>query len=330
MTVPRAMQILLGEAGVDVNALARKVGAEAASSRLTCAQMDTFVDLAIESTGDPALGLRLGAEVRPELFGVVGLSAMAAPTLGGALARVERYKRLFSLDTIELVPGRDATRVRVLLYRPDGPYARARADVELVFLLAFGRRMTRTRVIPLRVDLRGPEPSHGARLKAFFASPVHYEQPDDALVLSSLDVARPLVSSNSELSGLLGPRAEQLLQESGGEDVVEQVRAVLRRMLSGEEPPMEAVAKAVGASSRSLQRRLREARTSFATLLTEVRHEMARERLVSTDIELAELSYLLGFSEPSSFYRAFKRWEGMTALEYRRAARTRASKARRA
>jgi AraC-like DNA-binding protein len=312
---------LLVEAGVQVEALARKVGATSASARLTPAQMDALLDLALPAAGTDASRLMMAMDVRPELFGVVGLSAMAAPTLGVALARFERYKRLFALDIIGLVPGRDSTRVQVHLARPDGPTARMRAEMEMVFLLSFARRMTRTQVIPLRVDFRGPVPAHQARLESFFKAPMHHGQESDALVFSTLDLARPLVSSNSELAGLLGPRAEQLLVETGGQDVAEQVRAALRRMLAGDEPSMEAVAQSLGTSERSLQRRLSEAGTSFVALLGEVRWELARERLAQTDMDVAELSFLLGFSDPSAFHRAFKRWEGMTPLEYRRAAR---------
>jgi AraC-like DNA-binding protein len=203
-----------------------------------------------------------------------------------------------------------------------------RAEMEMAFLLAFARRMTRTQVIPLGVDLRGPMPAHRARLEAFFKVPLTHGQESDALLFSTLDLARPLVSSSSELAGLLGPRAEQLLVESGSQDATEQVRAVLRRMLTGDEPSMETVAQALGTSERSLQRRLAEAGTSFVALLGEVRRELACERLVHTDMEVAELSFLLGFSDASAFHRAFKRWEGVTPLEYRRAARARRPSAR--
>ncbi|MFY0566955.1 AraC family transcriptional regulator ligand-binding domain-containing protein [Archangium lansingense] len=328
LSLPRGLLALLAEAGVRVESLARKVGAVSASARLTPAQMDAFLDLALPAVGSDEARLKMAMDVRPELFGVVGLAAMAAPTLGVALTRVERYKRLLALDTVGLAPGRDSTRVRIHLARPDGPTARMRAEMEMVFLLAFARRMTRTQVIPQRVDLRGPVPAYQALLEAFFKAPIHHGQESDALVFSALELARPLASSNSELAGLLGPRAEQLLVESGSLDVAEQVRAALRRMLAGDEPSMEAVAQTLGTSGRTLQRRLSEAGTSFVALLGEVRWELAREQLARTDMEVAELSFLLGFSDSSAFHRAFKRWEGVTPLEYRRAARKKRPSAR--
>jgi AraC-like DNA-binding protein len=313
--------VSLREAGVDVDALARRVGAASTEARLTATQADEWLDLSLAALGDPSLVLAASTQLRPELFGVVGLAAMAAPDLGTALVRLERYKRLFSLDTLEVIRGRESARVRMHVARPDGPFAGLRAEMELGFLVSFARRMTRTQVVPLRVDLRGPAPAHHARAEAFYGVPVHYGQAEDALVLSALDLARPLVSSSPELVGLLGPRVEELLRETHSGDTVEQVRGVLRRLLTGDEPSMEAVARTLGLGTRSLQRRLAEARTSFVALLREVRHEVACERLARTDIDLAELSFLLGFSDPSAFHRAFRRWQGVTPLEYRRTSR---------
>lgn len=322
--LPRSLCVSLREAGVDLDALARRVGVASAAERLTLAQSDALLDQALLAVKDPSFVLTATARLRPELFGVVGLAAMAAPDLGTALARLERYKRLFSSDTLELTRTREGARIRLHLGRPDHASATFRAELEFTFLVAFSRRMTGTQVVPLRVERRGPPVAHRGRSEAFLGIAVSYRQPQDVLVLSALDLARPLVSSSPELAGLLGPRAEALLKERGADDVVGQVRAVLRRMLHGDEPTLDAVARALGLSARGLQRRLSEARTSFVMLLREVRCDVACEHLSGTDIDLAELSFLLGFSEPSAFHRAFRRWRGVTPADFRRASRARA------
>jgi AraC-like DNA-binding protein len=319
--LPRSLPFTLRELGVDADAIAREVGAESASARMTVAQADALLDRALGHIEDPSAGLRVGARIQPELFGLAGLSAMAAPTFGAALARIERYKRLCSTDAIVLVPEGDTTVVRVLVARPERPHARLRVDMECAFLVCFGRVMTRTRIVPRELRLRGPVPAYHARYAALFSCPVEFEQPVDTLRFSALDLARPLVSGSPELGELFRAQAERTLAETGGGDLVEQVRAVLRRLLNGEEPTLASVARGLGVSERGLQRKLGEASTSFAELLTQVRRDIARERLAQTDIDLAELSFLLGFSDPNSLHRAFKRWEGMTPLEYRRAAR---------
>ena len=141
--LPRSLPHTLRELGVDADAIARELGAESASARMTVAQADALLDRAFARVEDPAAGLRVGGRIQPELFGLPGLSAMAAPTFGAALARIERYKRLCSTDAIVLVPEGDTTVVRVLVARPEAAHARMRVDMECAFLVCLDRKSTR-------------------------------------------------------------------------------------------------------------------------------------------------------------------------------------------
>ena len=96
--------------------------------------------------------------------------------------------------------------------------------------------------------------------------------------------------------------------------VVEPALAVL----SDGKPSLEHAAKALGTSVRTLQRRLKSEGTTFAALLEELRRELASGLVRSKDLAIYEVAYLLGYSEPSTFYRAFRRWHGVSPLEYRR------------
>lgn len=250
-----------------------------------------------------------------------GHAAASGPAPGEALARIARYQCMCSPDRYALVRDGDATAVQVTMGRPEGRATRMRVDSELSFLLGFGRHMTQAPIMPRRLSIRGPRPSYEDRYRAVFGCPVRFEAPLDEIVFEAVDLARPLVSSAPDLAEFCRNRAEQLLAESGRDDVVEQVRGALRRMLSGDAPSLATLAKALGQSERSLQRRLAEAGASFAALLDDERREIARDRLARTDIDMVELSFLLGFSTPNSFYRAFRRWEQTTPLAYRRVAR---------
>jgi AraC-like DNA-binding protein len=147
---------------------------------------------------------------------------------------------------------------------------------------------------------------------------VSFGQLADEAVFGGADLRRPLVSHSPELSALFNDRAEELLAESGGERASERVRAALRRLLRGEVPDVQAVARANGVSVRSLQRKLLAENTSFAALLDETRRDLACELLARTSSDVAEIAFVLGFSSPTSFHRAFKRWRRTTPLEYRR------------
>ena len=108
-----------------------------------------------------------------------------------------------------------------------------------------------------------------------------------------------------------------------GADAADRARIAIRSALHGGVPGVAEVARRLQTSERTLQRRLAEQGTSFQRLVDEVRADMARRYLRHTAVELVEVSYLLGFTHPNSFFRAFKRWTGRTPESYRRRARGR-------
>jgi AraC-like DNA-binding protein len=324
--LPRSALILFREQGADVEALAREVGAASASARLSPAQAEELVKKALDRVGHPELGLRAGASVRPELFGVAGFAAMSAPTLGEAFARLARFKRILWIDTLALVPVGEGLSVRAVLASVS--HARLLADFELAFVIAFARVVTNSpELVPVRVGVRGTAPSYRQRYEALFRCPIEFDAPEDEVIFATSDLTRALVSHAPELAPLFDERAEQLLAESTSERAGERVRAALRQV-RGEVPYVRDVARALGMSVRSLQRHLSAEGTSFAELLDDTRREVAHELLVRTDSDLAEISFLLGFVSPDSFYRAFKRWWRTTPLAHRRAHRSAAQTAK--
>jgi AraC-like DNA-binding protein len=301
---------------VDLDAIATRLGVSSVGARLTPAQTQAILGEALAQIDDSAFGLDYGARVRPELFGVAGFAAMSAPTLGEAIDRMARYKRTFEIDQIDLVPVDAGVAARILLAWPDGPVARTQVDWSLAFLFGFARIVTATTLRPVRVTLRGAPPAHRARYAQLFASPVQFRAEFDSIVFSRVDLARACVTESSELNELFGARAESLLAEGDG-SVVHRVRSLLVRMVRGATPTVRTVAQELGVGERTLQRQLAATSSTFAAILDDVRRELAREHLRRGNIGLGELAFLLGFANPNSFYRAFRRWEQMTPLAYR-------------
>jgi AraC-like DNA-binding protein len=321
--LPRGLLAAIRAAGVDVDGIASALGiADLSVPTPLLVALELFERVVVE-VRDPALGLTAGAVFRPELFGVAGLAAMAAPTFGDGLTRLARYKGMLTPDRLTLVHhhAERATSVEVMMEPADTASSRMRADGELAFLLAFGRNLTEVAIVPRRVAIRGPAPSYRERYEATFGCPVAFDRDVDAITFATSDLHLPLVSRSRELSDLFSEHAEQRRAESGSDDVVVRARGALLRALRGDVPSVAQVARTLGQSERSLQRRLAEAGVSFAELLDDVRRELALDHLARTEIDVGELSFLLGFSTPSSLYRAFKRWERTTPRAFRRAAR---------
>lgn len=318
--LPRNLLDAMRAVGLDTEALARELGLapERLETQLSFEEMDRFGAAAWAAIGDPAFGLKAGCTKRPERFGVVGFAAMSSPTFGVALSRMARYVRLVWGDPYELERTDAATTVR-LLGGPERPYSQAKLDYELASIVTFARLFTGEAVRPLWVSVRGPAPVYASQYAELFDCPVRFDAPQHSICFSRRDTERRLISANAAVASQFEHCAELALAQLHDADLASRVRAALRRMLRGDEPTLAAVATELHLSTRTLQRRLGDAQLSFRELLDEVRRELALQYLRGGLGSLMEISYLLGFADPNSFFRAFKRWTGTTPDVYRSA-----------
>jgi AraC-like DNA-binding protein len=142
------------------------------------------------------------------------------------------------------------------------------------------------------------------------------------LVLHGADLDRPFLTYNAELLEMLNPQLVSALEERRAQSSIsEQVKWILKRLLAGARPEIEAVARELGLGDRTLQRRIVDDGSTFRQLLLEARQELAREYLNRPEIDVAEVAYLLGYEDSNSFYRAFRTWEGTTPAQLRSALR---------
>jgi len=313
----------LRKAGFDLDQLAAQAGLTAEQLRrpLTEAQADRFFTVAYERVGNPAVGLTLGLNMRPELFGVVGFAAMTSPNFGAALARIARYNALVSGCTLDILLDGEQAEVRVRYDGPLRPYSRCRLDIQMGSLLAFGRTFTERQIVPLHLLLACPPPPHHALYAQVFACPARFGQPHDAIVFRRADLELPLVSGNPNMAGLFEHEAERHVAAwQAPPSTADQVREALRERLRGELASIGAVARELCVSERTLQRRLAQEGVRFTVLVDQTRLESARQYLATGRASLTEVAYLLGFADPNSFFRFFKRQTGVTPDEYRQRA----------
>jgi AraC-like DNA-binding protein len=179
------------------------------------------------------------------------------------------------------------------------------------------RRGTGKPIDPRRIELtrrRMDEPL----LRRHFGCEVRFDAATDLLVFDEAVLAEPLTTHNPQLLEVLVPGLEAALREGdGARTLADDVRAALSRKICGERPAVEKVAKALGMSPRTLQRRLEQHGTTYQELLDDVRRRSARRLLANTDLDSGEVAFLLGFEELNSFSRAFHGWEGTTPARWR-------------
>jgi AraC-like DNA-binding protein len=177
----------------------------------------------------------------------------------------------------------------------------------------------------VKVELTHRTQGDPAAYRRWFDAPVSFGAGATQLVFarSALDV--PLRTADPQLLAILSRHAEELAaRDRSLPPMIAQVERVLRKALRSDDAQVERVARELGLTGRSLQRRLKDEGTSFQLVRDKVRRELA-SRYLEDELSMAEISFLLGFSEPSAFFRAFKRWTGLTPLESRARARGRAA-----
>jgi len=243
---------------------------------------------------------------------------MSSPNLLGILERAVRYVDILShAATLTIADDREGHRLILELFGGKYPVPRQRFEYDLMTILTFCRWVTNRDLRPLAFELRFPPPADLQSYQDAFKCPLCFNAPVNALLFAPTDVTLPLPTANAELAGVHERIASEHLQRLDHAQTCHQTRAVIIRHLQDGEPRRPKIAAVLGISERTLQRRLTAEGTSFQLLLDDTRRELARHYLGQRTVSLADIAYLLGFSDQSSFFRAARRWFGSSPRDYR-------------
>jgi len=235
-----------------------------------------------------------------------------------ALLRMVRYKKLCPPDNLKMIEKGEECTLDLEWLVTDRTCPPLLVGITLAFLLELGRRGTGEHLTARSVEFAQPTGDVQA-LEAFFGCPVRTNADRNRLTLHRRDLDRPFLTYNEELLEILTPALDRTVQEHQGDRTVsERVKWIMKRSFSGGRPDVRTVARELGMSDRTLQRRLTEERTSFASLLMQARHEQALLYLSDLSLEINEVAFLIGYEDQNSFYRAFRDWEGDTPAKWRK------------
>ncbi|UUY06721.1 AraC family transcriptional regulator [Pseudomonas sp. J452] len=309
--------------GVDCRSLFARLGLDYAAlsdadARFPQDAMTRLWHLAVEASGNPAIGLNMAKTLRPSSFNVVGYAVMSSRNLQEGFARLVRYQRIIGEGAdLSFHPTPEGYEIVLAIHGDRLPSASQSAEASLAYSLAFCRWLTGKPLSPRLASFMGPPPADMQPYREVFQCPLKFNAERYALLFERADLDAPLPSANEALAQLHDRFAGDYLARFSGSRVTHQVRQVLCRLLPQGEPKRETVAQALLLSERTLQRRLQDEGTSYQQLLDDTRRELAGQYLTQPNLTLLEISYLLGFADPSNFFRAFRRWFDVTPGEYR-------------
>jgi AraC-like DNA-binding protein len=328
--VPSRLPVRLNELGIRVSALLRNAGLppglfDHPRILVTTEELFALWRGIGHASPNPAIGLELGSEIKPEHFDPIALAALSTGSFGEAMRQMARYKQLSCPEEIvhETNYAEWSIQFRWLLANDVEP--EVLTDLCFAWVLTIARHGSGTRVSPIRIELVRPR-AYAKTIERHFGCPVVFGAARNAIVFRASDAALLFVTHNAELLAMLAPQLdEELKQHKGQEPFPERVRATIQRKLAGRRPKMQEIARELHISSRTLQRRLQDAGYSFQQALEDARHQLARHYLNNSLLELNETAYLLGYEDSNSFVRAFRTWEGVPPAYWRGTQRAKAT-----
>lgn len=315
--------------GVDRQLLSRRCQVDPDSNyeqddRVPLTSYSALLDASIELSDEPALALQFGAAVSMPDVSIVGLVCSAAETTGAARLQMNRYARLIVDDDA----GRASEHIE-LVRNDAGVWLRANSNCYMsnsrLTEVSFAQCVTGARALlgstpefadrafPRSVHFVHKEPSYRAEYERIFQAPLVFGSSQNALQIDEEFLSIKLPRTNRYVFGLYNERAQALLKTLGeAKSVRAQVESSLIPVLHTGETSMDVVAAKLGLSRQTLFRKLKAEGATYEKILDELRHRMAIGYMNGRKISVNETAYLVGFSEPAAFSRAFKRWTGVS------------------
>lgn len=323
----RALLHFAGERGVATEDVLTEAGVEASifvdsEARLPRERWTEVWRVVERRLGDPAVAIHVARAIPFGAFDVLDYLAVTSPTVGQGISRASRYFRLVHDQvSLEIETSGDVSRVHYRFSGESFGAERYSSEFTLACMVLRLRHSSGVHWSPREVHFRHPAPRGELEpWRNLFECPVRWAMPSGQLVIDSSVLDLPNTGADPLLNTVLQRHAATLLQTlPAASSLVEAVRAELRRAFTEGEPTIESVARAMALSPRTMQRRLREEGATFHEVLDDERCALAQRFLTDARMGIAEVGFLLGFSDPSAFHRAFRRWTGQTPGDFRRA-----------
>jgi AraC-like DNA-binding protein len=309
-------RVLLADLGINSTNVMRRAGLpdDFLSREDPRVETDAFLRIveAIDTEAkDPFLPLRIAGALSIEAFDPAIFAACCSENLNQALRRLSTFKRLICPMRLDVEINEEYTQIE-----PHWLLARSMPHstwviTEMLFFVALARMGTRSQVVPLAIEVPEPPENQDPYIEYIGIRITQSDQPQ--VRFAAADAERPFLIANHAMWKFFEPELRRRLEQLEADAThSERVRAALLECLPSGRSSADEVAKKLGMSKRTLQRRLQSEEQSFQSILDHTREELARHYLGSSQMSGAEISFMLGYEDPNSFFRAFHTWTGET------------------
>jgi AraC-like DNA-binding protein len=314
--------------GADCDSLCQKMGLEASvlqnpDGRLPIPQVQRLWKEAVEMTGDEHLALHLGESINTIGVGILAYVMMHCPTFGKALEKLCQYQDIVCDASKTTMTVKDNLVYLELSQISDEIiYPHYAFESELSIYFSATKDMIGT-TLPLKsIHFNYPQYADIHEYKRIFQTEnVIFDSNFTGMVFDKKYLETPILNANPSLFSLFEIHAKDILSSlKSNTSIAEKIKKEIVLDLKGEEPSLSNIAKKLGIGVRSIQLKLKEEGVTFQQLLEDVRKNLATKHLKEDILSTTDIAYLLGYSEPSVFFRSFKKWTGQTPSFYRKSA----------
>lgn len=287
----------------------------------------------VRETGDPAVGLHMAERYSPGSLDILGYVVLSCSTVGQVLDRLSRYVGVLN-DGLRLEVVLEATTAYcrcTFVEGTDNYLLRRPREAMDTMWGGLARELGRLTAKPLTASAvwfrqPAPPPEEVAEYERVLGAPVHFGMSENRFMIPLAHLDEPLLSANPALLAVFERHADEVLARLEHHGTASRrVMEVVAARMKGVVPTLTEVARELAMSERNLQRVLRNDGTSFQQLVDALRRDLAISHLANPHTSAGQVGFLLGFSEPSAFHRAFRRWTGKAPHAFRREAQLRQS-----
>ncbi len=287
------------------------------NARINVEHMDSVWVEAVELIDDPTFGVKMVQYWHPSMMGALGYAWLVSSTLRRAMHRIDRYIHTIT-EGLETKLEDTPAGLRLSFYIVDGiPIQPQQHTLIIAVLMHMCRFNYGDELVASEIHLARAAPEDPKDIIDFFRTDVHFDAEINSITITRADSDLELSSSNKQLALMHDEMLMKYLVEIKKGDIVQQVQSIILDNLPDGQVTDRLVASELNLSERSMQRRLKEHKTTFRFLLDGVREMVAKQYIENPVNRMSDIAFLLGFSEQSAFSRAFKKWTGKSPVEYR-------------
>jgi AraC-like DNA-binding protein len=291
-------------------------------AKLSLQQGHQVWEEALKLTKDEFLGLHIGEATNPSIVGLVGHLMQSSPDLLTAFAHLEKFNKVVTemfFYKVQNIHNQCIVSFSPISFWATNYPQTARQAVEQAMSgsLHICKLLTGKYLVPLQINFTYPAPKNIGEYQRVLKGELFFEQKENSLVFKLSDFKLPVIGYNKELLILFKQLcADYLLKLQAQESTADKVKATILQHFRQQIPQLDEVASFLNMTNRSLQRKLQAEGTNFQMITEEIREKLAVELISHNQFTINEIAYMLGYTESSTFRRAFKRWTGKNPKSY--------------